>query len=174
MEPDDCHEKIEVHRNADRVCAQVGRDRYGGRGGVSQVGDQRSYFLQLEKEVWRAGPGGVAPPAAAGRRERAVEADGGGPDAGQTDAAGRVKKKALKVRQRRQLASMLLAGYRVSERRACATVFLHRSVYRYVDQPRDDRAVRQRLKEIAETRVRYGFARIHILLRREAGVTITS
>ena len=61
---------------------------------------------------------------------------------------------------------MLLAEYRVSER-ACATVFLHRSVYRYVDQPRDDRAVRQLLKEIAETPVRYGFARIHILLRRE-------
>ena len=62
---------------------------------------------------------------------------------------------------------MLLAEYRVSERRACATVFLHRSVYRYLDQPRDDRAVRQRMKEIAETRVRYGFSRIHILLRRE-------
>ena len=62
---------------------------------------------------------------------------------------------------------MLLAEYRVSERRACATVFLHRSVYRYLDQPRDDRAVRQRIKEIAETRVRYGFNRIHILLRRE-------
>ena len=62
---------------------------------------------------------------------------------------------------------MLLAEYRVSERRACATVFLQRSVYRYLDQPRDDRAVRQRMKEIAETRVRYGFNRIHILLRRE-------
>ena len=36
---------------------------------------------------------------------------------------------------------------------------LHRSVYRYVDNPRDDRPVRQRLKEIAETRVRYGFQR---------------
>jgi putative transposase len=63
-----------------------------------------------------------------------------------------VKRKVLKVRQRRQPASMLVAEHRVSERRACATVFLHRSVYRYVDQPRDDRAVRQRLKEIAETR----------------------
>jgi putative transposase len=62
---------------------------------------------------------------------------------------------------------MLLAEYRVSERRACATVFLQRSVYRYLDHPRDDRAVRQRMREIAETRVRYGFARIHILLRRE-------
>jgi hypothetical protein len=166
-EPDDCHEKIQVDRNADRVCAQAGRDWYCGRGGVSQVRDQRSYFLQLEKEVWRVGPGGVTPPAAVGGRERAVEADRGGPDAGQTDAAGRVKKKALRVRQRRQLASLLLTEYRVSERRACATVFLHRSVYRYVGHPRDDRAVRQRLKEIAETRVRYGFERIQVLLRRE-------
>jgi putative transposase len=49
---------------------------------------------------------------------------------------------------------MLLTEYRVSERRACATVFLQRSVYRYVGHPRDDRAVRQRLKEIAATRVR--------------------
>ena len=62
---------------------------------------------------------------------------------------------------------MLLTEYRVSERRACATVFLQRSVYRYVGHPRDDRAVRQRLKEIAETRVRYGFERIQVLLRRE-------
>jgi putative transposase len=78
-----------------------------------------------------------------------------------------VLKKSSEARQRRQLASMLLAAYRVSERRACATVFLQRTGYRYVGRPRDDRAVRQRLKEIAETRVRYGFPRIHILLRRE-------
>jgi putative transposase len=71
------------------------------------------------------------------------------------------------VRQRRQLVNTLLAEYRVSERRACATVFLQRTVYRYLGRPRDDRAVRQRIKEIAETRVRYGFPRIQILLRRE-------
>ena len=49
--------------------------------------------------------------------------------------------------------SHLLAEYRVSERRACATVFLQRTVYRYLGQRRDDRAVRQRLKELAETRM---------------------
>jgi putative transposase len=32
---------------------------------------------------------------------------------------------------------------------------------------RDDQAVRQRIKEIAAVRVRYGVARIHVLLRRE-------
>jgi len=44
---------------------------------------------------------------------------------------------------------------------------LHLSVYRYVGHPRDDRAVRQRLKEIAETRVRFGFQRLQVLPRRE-------
>jgi len=76
-------------------------------------------------------------------------------------------KKTLKVQRRRQLVSMLLAEHRVSERRACTIVFLQRTVNRYVGQPRDDRAARQRIKEIAETRVRYGFERIYILLRRE-------
>ncbi len=40
-------------------------------------------------------------------------------------------------------------------------------VYYKLQGPRDDRAVRARIKEIAETRVRYGIARIHVLLRRE-------
>jgi putative transposase len=46
-------------------------------------------------------------------------------------------------------------------------VVLSRSVLYYVEHRRDDRAVRQRIREIAETRVRYGFPRIQILLRRE-------
>lgn len=60
-----------------------------------------------------------------------------------------------------------MADYRVSERKACAVVLLSRSVFQYIDHKRDDRAVRQRIREIAETRVRYGFERIQILLRRE-------
>ena len=65
------------------------------------------------------------------------------------------------------MANSLLANYRVSERRACAVVMVWRTVFRYVEHQRDDRAVRQRIREIAETRVRYGFPRIQILLRRE-------
>lgn len=66
-------------------------------------------------------------------------------------------KKSSEGAARWQLVSLLLVEYCVSERRACAAVFLHLSVYHYVDNPREDRAQRQRLKEIAETRVRGGF-----------------
>lgn len=56
----------------------------------------------------------------------------------------------------------------MSVRRACRVCLTARSVVYFKPQgPRDDRAVRARIKEIAETRVRYGIARIHVLLRRE-------
>ena len=44
---------------------------------------------------------------------------------------------------------------------------LYRSAWYYQHHKREDRPVRQRIKEIANTRVRYGFWRIHILLKRE-------
>jgi putative transposase len=67
-----------------------------------------------------------------------------------------------------------LADYRVSERRACAMVMLSRTVFCYIDHKRDDRAVRQRIREIAETRVRYGFERIQSCYGGKGGETITS
>lgn len=42
-----------------------------------------------------------------------------------------------------------------------------RSYFYYKPHPRDDRAERKRITEIAETRVRYGMWRIHTLMRRE-------
>jgi putative transposase len=54
----------------------------------------------------------------------------------------------------------------VGMRRACRVVRIGRSTY-YYRSVRDDRALRQRILEIAETRVRYGYKRIHVLLRRE-------
>jgi hypothetical protein len=56
---------------------------------VAEVCRKRSYVLQLEAEIQRAGSSGAASAAAIGRRERPVEMDRDGPDAGQTDAAGR-------------------------------------------------------------------------------------
>lgn len=61
----------------------------------------------------------------------------------------------------------IINEYRLSVKRASAICLLARSLFYYQSHGRDDRAVRQRIKEIAAVRVRYGVARIHVLLRRE-------
>jgi len=71
------------------------------------------------------------------------------------------------VRQLRLLATDLIDAYRVSVQRACRVVLLHRSAWYYKHHRREDRPLRQRIKEIAAIRVRYGLWRIYILLRRE-------
>jgi len=58
-----------------------------------KLGISEATFYKLEEEVQRTGASRVAAAAAAGRREGAVETDRGGPDSGQTDAPGCVKKK---------------------------------------------------------------------------------
>ena len=57
--------------------------------------------------------------------------------------------------------------FEVSERRACRVTKLHRVTLRY--QPtRDEQAfLRMRIKDIAAVRVRYGYKRVHVLLKRE-------
>ena len=73
----------------------------------------------------------------------------------------------MKIRQLRELASGLIEAYKVSIRRACSVVAMHRSNWHYKPHRREDRPLRQRMKEIAATRIRYGMWRIFILLRRE-------
>jgi len=57
--------------------------------------------------------------------------------------------------------------YDMSERRACSVLRVHRALYRYRFTADDQAFLRMRIREIAATRVRYGYRRIHILLRRE-------
>jgi putative transposase len=73
----------------------------------------------------------------------------------------------LKIRQLRELATKLINAYKVSIRRACGVVNMHRSNWHYKPHRREDLPLRQRIWGIAATRVRYGMWRIYILLRRE-------
>jgi putative transposase len=57
--------------------------------------------------------------------------------------------------------------YRVSERRVCRLVGLALSTHRYKSTKDEQAALRMRLKELAATRVNYGYRRLHILLQRE-------
>jgi putative transposase len=74
--------------------------------------------------------------------------------------------------QRRLAVTHLLAAFRVSARRACALLQLSRSRWHYRPaRPLRDAPVRTRLKELASARPRFGYKRLHVLLRRE-GVVI--
>ncbi len=57
--------------------------------------------------------------------------------------------------------------YRRSERRACRLAGVERSSCRYQARRRDDQALRQRLRELAGERRRFGYRRLTVLLRRE-------
>ena len=73
----------------------------------------------------------------------------------------------MSASQRRAAVRYLLAAYPVSERRACRVCRLSRGTWHY--QPQGDRqvALRQRIRDLARARVRYGYKRIHVLLKRE-------
>jgi putative transposase len=66
-------------------------------------------------------------------------------------------------------AKELVINYKASARRVCKVkvVQVYRSIWYYKQHKREDGVVRQRIKEIAATRIRYGMWRIYILLRRE-------
>jgi putative transposase len=57
--------------------------------------------------------------------------------------------------------------WRVSIRRACRALPVRRSTYHYRSRRAGQAQLVERIKEIAATRVRYGYRRIHVLLRRE-------
>ena len=61
----------------------------------------------------------------------------------------------------------LRVGYKVSERRACLVIGIRRSSYRYASIAKDQSALKMRIRDIAAARVRYGYRRVHVLLRRE-------
>ena len=58
-------------------------------------------------------------------------------------------------------------AYPISERRACRIVRCARASYRYRGHHDPRTALRQRMREMAQARVRYGYRKIRVLLNRE-------
>ena len=54
-----------------------------------------------------------------------------------------------------------------SQRNALRIVGMSFSSYRYESRRRDETALKIRIKEITDTRVHYGYRRVHVMLRRE-------
>lgn len=68
---------------------------------------------------------------------------------------------------RREVVGFFRAAYGVSERRAVQAGGFPRSSQRYRSRRDPQVALRMRLKDLAAARVRYGYRRLHVLLRRE-------
>lgn len=64
----------------------------------------------------------------------------------------------------------MLVDWGVSIRRACAALRFDTSSYHYKHRRPDQAGLEMRIKEICETRVRYGYRRVHVMLLREGWV----
>lgn len=114
--------------------------------------------------AWRkkyAGLNAVGDAASAPARggERQAQAAGGGSQSRQGDAAGCRLAEALRPDRRRQLVDDVRSTWQVSIRRACGVLRAERSSYHYRGRRADQADLKKRMKEIAETRVRYGYRR---------------
>jgi putative transposase len=69
--------------------------------------------------------------------------------------------------RRREVVSHLRSSYDVSERRACRATGFSRASQRYRSVADPQTELRLRLRELAASRVRYGYRRLWVLLRRE-------
>ena len=80
-------------------------------------------------------------------------------------------KKRLTPRARRDAVTWAIAEKGYSQRRACGLVGIAPKTYRYASIRPDDNGLRKRLRKLAHERRRFGYRRLHILLRRD-GVEI--
>jgi putative transposase len=70
----------------------------------------------------------------------------------------------------RKAVAHLMSVHGMSERRACKAIGSCRMTMRYKTTTADDAALRERMKAIAHERRRFGYRRVHVLLKREGFV----
>jgi putative transposase len=73
----------------------------------------------------------------------------------------------LKPAKRRELVRQVRQAYRLSEKRACGLMRITRWSNRYQSRRDPQVELRVRLRDLATTRIRYGYRRLTVMLRRE-------
>ncbi|MGK2873966.1 MAG: IS3 family transposase [Alphaproteobacteria bacterium] len=78
-----------------------------------------------------------------------------------------LRRKPVRPVRKRKLVDEVCEDWDVSIRRACQVLLLDISTCHYKSRRCGQADLGKRIKEICETRVRYGYRRVHVLLRRE-------
>ena len=98
--------------------------------------------------------------------EQQASQAGGGPVVGSRDAAGRDPPKIARPARKRKLVDGLCGEWDVSIRRACRVLEVDTSSYHYRSRRHDQAGIEAKIKEVCSARVRYGYRRVHVILRR--------
>src|SRR5208283_4427733 len=104
---------------------------------------------------------------AVARGELQAQASGCGSFAGPAHAAGDRPKKAVRPRHRRELGRWTQPVFALSTRRVSGLMMLNRATMNYQSRRDPQHALRTRMRELAASRVRFGYRRLTVLLRRE-------
>src|SRR5712692_5466076 len=161
------HARETTQRGADRLRLAASRRGREGQRSLSRDGGIAASVLQLEAAICRAGIAGAAGAPATAARKPQAERDRSGPHVGQAHFAGSVIKKGLKPAKRRELVRQVRQAYRLSENRACGLMRITRWSNRYQSRRDPQTELRVRLRDLAATRIRYGYRRLTVMLRRE-------
>ncbi len=161
-----------VHCRADHRQAQGGRDRASERGqdtgGMPQAGNQREHVLPVAQGVrWTEGGSGTATQGA-GAGKRPAQEVAGGDDARQRHPQRGFVGKLLSPARRSRAVHHAQQSLGVSERRACRVLGQVRSTQQYRPKvPQEEKALVERMTQLATQYGRYGYRRITALLVRE-------
>lgn len=68
---------------------------------------------------------------------------------------------------KRRAVAQLMEVHQVSPRRACSVLNVDRSTVRYQSRGADDCELRDAIKRVSKERRRFGYRRIHVMVRRE-------
>jgi hypothetical protein len=156
-----------TQRRADSLCLAADRRGQESQRSLSGDGGVAAGGLQLEATICGAGIARAAGAPATARRKPETERDRSGPHVGQTHFAGGALKKGLKPAKRRELVRQVRQAYQLSEKRACGLMRITRWSNRYQSRRDPQTERRIRLRDLAGTRIRYGYRRLTVMLRRE-------
>ena len=78
-----------------------------------------------------------------------------------------VVKKALRPACKRELVDQITHWFEIGSRRACGLVLMNRATFYYRSRAKDRSALKMRLRDLAMSRVRFGYLRLTVMLKRE-------